>query len=73
MSFSTKLFPMLALVVSLAPLSAHARNSDPRVTHQASFLECWATNFGFQPTNCKPAVCTRDQKGFWPRLNDCVN
>jgi hypothetical protein len=67
---STKLLPVLALAVGLAPLAAQARDSDPRLMHQANLMQtssdCWATNFGFQPTNCKRAVCTEIQKGFWP-------
>ena len=71
MFISTKLLPVLALVISLAPLAAQARNSAPLLMHQANTTKMtpdfWATNFGFQPTNCKHAVCTDVQKGFWPR------
>jgi hypothetical protein len=75
MFVSTKLLPVLALVVSLAPLAAQARNADPRLIHHANATQmtpaCWATNFGFLAANCKPDACTV-QKGFWPRPNGCV-
>jgi hypothetical protein len=76
MFISTKLLPVLALAVSLAPLAAQARNGDPRLIHHANTTQmtpaCWATNFGFHPPNCKPAACTNVQKGFWPRPNVCA-
>ena len=68
MFVSTKLLPVLALVVSLAPIAAQARNAD--AAHMAP--ACWATDFGFQPSNCKPAACKDVQKGFWPRPNACA-
>ena len=76
MFISTNLLPMLALAVSLSPLAAQARNGDPRLFRNANATQmtpaCWATNFGFQPTNCKPAACTNVKKVFWPRPNVCA-
>jgi hypothetical protein len=76
MFISTKLLPVLALAISLAPLAAQARSGDLRLIHQSNATQmtpaCWATIFGFQPTNCKPAVCTDVQKGFWPRPSVCA-
>jgi hypothetical protein len=51
---------MLALVVSLAPLAAQARDGEPRLIHQANATQmtpaCWSTTFGFLPINCKLGV-----------------
>jgi hypothetical protein len=76
MFISTKLLPVLALAVNLAPLAAQARNGDPRLIYQANASQmtpaCWTTNFRFQPASCKHAACTDVQKGFWPRPSVCA-
>jgi hypothetical protein len=76
MSFSTKLLPVLALVVSMAPLAAQVRNDGPHLMNQhdatQSAPKFWATSFGFQLVNCKHSACTKVQTGFWPRPLDCA-
>ena len=71
MSFLTKLLPMLALVVSMGPFAAQARNVTYRYI-APSAPKRWATNFGCQPVSCKPSICTEVKTGFWPRPLDCA-
>jgi hypothetical protein len=77
MSIASKLLPTLALAVALSPAAmvAYAAPVAAQVPHDAvlkAAQDCWATNFGFLPTNCDPPVCHDVQKGFWPRPQRCV-
>jgi hypothetical protein len=76
MTYLTKRLALLGLALSLAPLAAQARTDAPHMMPQyvttATAQPCWATNFGFLPTTCKPSICIDVQKGFWPRPGDCA-
>jgi hypothetical protein len=68
MSFSIKLLPVLAMVVSMGAASAQA-HTVPQDNAVSPTVQSWATNFGFLPFNS--TSCTDVQTGFWPRPLDC--
>jgi hypothetical protein len=67
-SFSIKLLPVLAVLVSMGAISAQAHTvSQANVVTPT--VQSWATNFGFLPFNS--SSCTDVQTGFWPRPLEC--
>ena len=70
MSFSKKLLPVLAILVSTGAFSAQAHNAKHDKIMQPT-AKSWVTNFGFLPINDKDSHCTDVQTGFWPRPLEC--
>ena len=68
MSFSTKLLPVLAVLVSMGVTSAQA-HIVPQANVVTPTTRSWVTNFGFLPFNA--SSCADVQVGFWPRPLDC--
>jgi hypothetical protein len=69
MSLSTKLLPVLALLVSMGPFAVQAHNA-PHHDAMLSTPKSWVVNFGFLP-NHDASHCTDVQTGFWPRPPHC--
>jgi hypothetical protein len=69
MSVSTKLLPMLALLVSMGPFAAQA-HAAPHHEAMLPTPKSWVVNFGFLPNNAA-SHCTDAQTGFWPRPLHC--